>query len=178
MWFLYHYRQFNCIQAAVWLEYGHWSKFIVHPGTTLTWWNKIELYRMPRSCTFCPPVTSFDDASNETLGLAPLKMSVHTPSHADSSHGAVLPAPLTHQDLLHRVFTQHGLGNVSWAHACHDEPPKTSFRALKWIICMGGCIWVPTSGMELICFVVSENTSLPTCSTSPTRHLDGSLANK
>ena len=40
------------------------------------------------------------------------------------------------------------------------------------------CFWVLTSGMELICFVERENSSLPKCSTSPTRHLDGSLANK
>lgn len=40
------------------------------------------------------------------------------------------------------------------------------------------CFWVLTSGMELICFVERENTSLPKCSTSPICHLDGSLANK
>lgn len=62
--------------------------------------------------TFGSPATSFDDSSNEALSLLLLMLPVHTLCRTHSAHHAVLPASLTHQDLLHCIFIQHRLWKV------------------------------------------------------------------
>lgn len=129
--------------------------------------------------TFCPPAPCSNNPSKETLSLLSQTMLVHTLCNTDSTHCTVLPATLTHQDLLHCVFIQHHLHRRNTFYIFMlDRICLANFCAVKWIICMGWCFWVLTSGMELICFFERENTSLPKCSTSPTCHLDGSLAKK
>lgn len=128
--------------------------------------------------TFCPPAPCFNDPSNETLSLLSLTIMIHTMSHTHFTHLTVLPVTLTHQDLLHRFFIQYRLHRAHTFCISLLVMKCPSLGAKKWITCMCWCFWVLTSGMELICLVERENTSLPKCSTSPTCHLDGSLANK
>lgn len=129
--------------------------------------------------TFCPPVPCFDDPSDETLRLLFPAMLVHTPSTTDSTQHTVLPAPLSHQDLFHCVFIQHGL-HKSNTWDCQDTSQENQLECrdhnrsvyVRWFL------WVLTSEMASICFAERENTNLPKCSTSQTCHLEGSLANK
>ncbi len=68
--------------------------------------------------TFFPPAPCFDNPSNETLSLLSLMMPVHTLCNTHSTHQTVLPATLTHQDLLHCFFTQHRLQNAHTHFIC------------------------------------------------------------
>lgn len=59
--------------------------------------------------TFSPPALCSDDPSYEAVDPLSLALLVHTLGHTGLTHITVLPAPLTCQNLLHRVCTQHHL---------------------------------------------------------------------
>lgn len=84
--------------------------------------------------TFCSPAPGFYDPSDETLSLLSLPPLVRALNHTDSTHHTVLPATLTHQDLLHCVFIQHNLCSakqISNNYDCQDMSEKSSSDAMK-----------------------------------------------
>lgn len=114
-----------------------------------------------------PPALSIDNSPNEALTPLSQKTLVHTLTNASPAHRAVLPLFLSQQHQLHGVLIQHHLHGRK-QHGWELKMWQNSYL----------CILMPTSGIELMCLVERESTSLPKCSTSPTCHLDGSLENK
>lgn len=116
-----------------------------------------------------PPARSVDNPSNEALSLLSQKLLVHTLIDTSLAHPAVLPLPLSQQHQLHSVFIQHHLPSRKQHGRALQMQPNQYY--ILYIL-------MRTSGIELMCLVERESTSLPKCSTSPTCHLDGSLENK
>lgn len=121
----------------------------------------------PASWTSRPPALSIDNPPKEALTLLSQKTLVHTLTNASPAHHAVLPLSLSQQHQLHSVLIQNRL---------HGR--KQHGRELYTWQNFYLCILMRTSGIEWMCLVERESTSLPKCSTSPTCHLDGSLENK
>lgn len=83
-------------------------------------------------------------------------MLVHTLSSTHSTHRAVLPATLTHQDLLHCVLIQrclHGGKHILNIHACQDIFLENQFKCsemnyLHGLMLLGAYEW---DGVNLLC---------------------------
>lgn len=99
-----------------------------------------------------PPAGSVDNPSNEALSLLSQKLLVHTPMDTSLAHAAVLPLPLSQQHQLHSVLIQHHLPRRKQCGRALQMQPNQHY--ILYIL-------MRTSGIELMCLVERESTSLP-----------------